>query len=734
MNSYTAPVPAQGENMGRPEPRLDGRAKVTGGAAFASDAPVANPAHAFLVTSAIAKGRVLRFDSEAARALPGVIEIVTHENAPKLVSAGFFNTGGYSSSEQVPLSSPDIVHEGQIIGVVLAETYETAREAANRVVIEYEAIPHAAAMRDPGVETLKAADADAMFKDKAVGDFVGAYSGAAVTIDVEYTTPIQHHNAIELFTTTAEWRGDELTLHEPSQFVWSLKAGLAKQLGVDPAKVRVVSPFVGGGFGGKGIISARTAIVASLARMIRRPVKLVATRDQGFTIATYRAETRHRMRLGASADGRLVALGHDAFELTSRVDNFKTAGTAVTTKMYACANVASTVNLVRADRNTPGFMRSPAEVPYMFALESAIDELAEKCGVDPVAFRRLNDTMVDPVTGQRYTSRSLNECFDAASKAFGWEKRDPKPGSMRDGDWLVGHGCATTTYPVNFMPTTARVRLTADGRARVQTAAHEIGQGASTVLAQVAADAFGLAVAAVAIELGDTDLPPGPIAGGSMTTAAAGSSIKLACDRIVERLGGTVPRGDELRAAFEKLGLGSIEEYAEWTPNGWTGTNLLYDGMLGVPPDPSKAPLSHAFGAEFVEVRVHARTREIRVPRVTGAFAAGRIMNPRLARSQLMGGLIWGIGSAIHEATELDAKRGRYVNDNIAEYLVPVNADIGTVEVIFVPEVDAVTPMGVKGLGELGNVGTNAAIANAVYHATGRRIRDLPITIDKLIG
>ncbi len=733
MADYTAPVPVPGTNMGKADARIEGRAKVTGATQYASDFPVTNPAYAYLVTAAIARGTIRGFDLAAAKAMPGVIEIVTHDNAPKRADAGFFAKGGYVTTAFDPLGSNEVKFAGQIIGVVVAETYEIARDAAHRIVVDYAAAPPSASLDSHGAETVDAAAATFGWKDKVAGDFTKAWDAAAVKVEAGYSTPAQHHNPIELFTTTAVWHGDELTIYEPSQFVYGLKHGVAKQLGIDPATVTVVNPFVGGAFGSKGIMTPRTAIVAALAKSLRRPVKLVPTRTQGFTVSTFRAETRHQVKLGADKAGKLTALSHDGWEVTSRTDDYKVGGTEATTQMYAIPNVASKVRIVRADRQTPGFMRSPPEVPYMFALECAIDEMAEKCGIDPVEFRRINDTQVSPVSGDAFTSRHLVECFAAASAAFGWARRNPKVRSMRDGDWLVGYGCASTCYPAHSMPATARVRLSPDGHARVQIAAHDVGTGATTIMGQIVAAAFDIPLAQVTVEMGDTRLPPGPVAGGSVTTASAGSAVQAACDKVIARFGNRLPTGKALAAAFAKLNTGVVEEYAEWSSAKSGGSVArLYQGKMGGGGG-AKPILAYAYGAEFVEVHVHARTREIRVPRITGAFAAGRIMNPRTARSQLMGGLIWGVSSALHEATEIDQKRARYVNNNIAEYLVPVNADIRSVEVILVPEVDDQVPMGAKGLGELGNVGTNAAVANAVYHATGQRIRDLPITIDKLI-
>jgi xanthine dehydrogenase YagR molybdenum-binding subunit len=760
--SIAAPEPKA--NMGQPIPRYDAVAKVTGKAQYAADVALVNPAYAYLVTSSIAKGRIDSFDLTAAKKVRGVIEIVTHENAEKLKEAKLFSNGGYSATTIQPLTSPEIAQEGQIVAIVLAETFEAAREASRRVKVNTTATTPTTTFDSPGTTSAKAKGQLAQFtEDPKVGDFAKAFETAEVKVSAAYETPVQHHNPLELFATSCVWNGDRLTIYEPSQYVHGLKNGVAEQLGIEADDVRVINAYVGGAFGSKGSMTPRTAIIASIARRLGRPVKLVATRDQGFTIATYRAETRHQIEIGASRNGKLTALRHEGWEISSRADAYAVGGTKTTTRMYACPNVESLVSIVRADRNTPGFMRAPPEVPYMFALESAMDELAVQLDMDPIELRRINDTTREPIGGKPYTSRSLMACFDAGAKAFGWAQRTAQPKSMADGDWLIGYGCATTCYPTQMAPAAARVRLQRDGRARVEIAGHEIGNGAYTVIGQAAAEKLGIPVEKVTVMIGDSDLPPAPVAGGSNSTASTCSAVMMVCDQIRQRLFkalmpnesvvdkaketvglGQTPSAQAAKSgqpldrerAFDALGVSVVEEYGEWKPDGapMDSFRAMHNGQMRmVGGSEMKDKIAYAFGAEFVEVRVNRWTHEIRVPRLLGAFAAGHIMNPRTARSQLMGGLIWGMSSALHEATELDERYARYVNDNLADYLVPVNADVPSVEVIMLAEQDdQVNPAGVKGIGELGNVGTNAAVCNAIFHATGQRIRKLPARLENL--
>jgi xanthine dehydrogenase YagR molybdenum-binding subunit len=760
--SIAAPEPKA--NMGQPIPRYDAVAKVTGKAAYAADVALNKPAYAYLVTSSIAKGRIDGFDLAAAKHVRGVVDIVTHENAEKLRDAKLFSNGGYTSSTIQPLKSAEIAQEGQIVAVVLAETFEAAREAAHAVKVNYTAALPTTTFDSPGTTSAHAKGQLAQIKeDPKVGDFAKAFDQAEVKIDASYETPPQHHNPMELFATSCVWNGDGLTIYEPSQYVHGLKSGVAQQLDIDADKVRVINSYVGGAFGSKGSMTPRTAIIANIARRLGRPVKLVATRDQGFTIATYRAETHHQIQLGAGSDGKLTALRHEGWEISSRPDAYAVGGTKTTTRLYACPNVESLVSIVRADRNTPGFMRSPPEVPYMFALESAMDELAVALNMDPIELRRINDTTREPIGDKPYTSRSLMACFDEGAKAFGWAQRSAPPKSMSDGDWLIGYGCAATCYPTQTAPAAARVRLQRDGGTRVEIAGHEIGNGAYTVIGQAAAEKLGVPVEKVSVFIGDSDLPPAPVAGGSNSTASTCSAVMMVCDQIrrrlfkglmpneslVDKVKETVGIGQtastqaaksahplDLAQAFDTLGVSVVEEYGEWKPDGAPPDSFraMHNGeMRMVGGSEMKDKIAYAFGAEFVEVRINRWTHEIRVPRLLGAFAAGHIMNPRTARSQLMGGLIRGMSSALHEATELDERYARYVNNNLADYLVPVNADVPSVEVVMLAEQDDhINPAGVKGIGELGNVGTNAAICNAIFHATGQRLRKLPVRLEQL--
>jgi xanthine dehydrogenase YagR molybdenum-binding subunit len=750
----------RGHRIGQPATRIEGALKVTGQARFASDEAPANPAYACLVTSAIARGRVRGMKLDAARAVPGVLDILTHANVGSAIKPPLGPDQGPTTTT---MESDRIWHDGQIIGVVLAESFEAAREAAYRVVVDYEVETPSATFDSPGAE-IEPKKENPQSPPPAKGDAAAAFAAAPVKIDARYSTPTQHHNPMELFTTTCVWEGPKLIIYEPTQSMYGLKGAVAKQLGLDLANVRTISRYVGGGFGSRGTASSRTAWIAVAARRLKRPVKLMASRADGFTIVTYRAETRHHVQLAADRHGKLASLSHEGWEVTSRPSKYNVSGVETTARMYASPNIATKVSVVHADRNTPGFMRAPPDTPYMFALECGMDELAYALDMDPIELRRVNDTQTDPISGKPFSSRALMTCFDQAAAKFGWAKRTPKPGSMRDGDWLVGYGCATACYPSNIGPAAARLSLTQQGKANIQMAGHEIGTGAYTLVAITVADRLGLNLADVTVQMGDSDLPPVPGAGGSNNAASTSNAAAKACEEVRSRLAiaavrnnagvfaGSDPAGLKLRdgalvgpngkseplaTALARVAGGALEVYVENVPEGLPPNAAagLYEGKMAMSRGTGRKDVTaYAFGAHFIEVRIHKRTCEIRTPRIVSAFAAGTIVNPLAAYSQFMGGAIWGVSSALHEATEIDPKAARYVNTNLADYLIPVNADIGQLDVIFIPEEDSrVNPLGVKGIGEIGIVGMNAAVANAVFHATGKRVRDLPIRIEDLL-
>ncbi len=697
--------------------RIDGPAKVKGEAEFAGDVHPQGMVYAVLVTSPVARGRITRLDPAPALAMPGVSDVLSHLNVGNAVAqVGHALSGGWANSTARPLAGPDILYAGQIVAVVVADRLEAAQQAASQVDIAYQASPHQAAL-DPADSDKLAALRDG-YSDRALGDIAAGLAQADCVVDAEYTTPVQHHNALEVVTTTCIWRGDHLTVHEPTRNVSAVRHGLAAQLGMDPANIRVVARFLGGHFGSKLSLSQHTALAAIAARRAGRPLRLVTSRRDGFTIANHRPETHHRIRLGADRDGRLTALSHTATVATSRFDLFAMEGTDVTTALYACPNIASEERIGRVDRNTPGPMRAPPEVPYLFALESAMDELAHALRIDPIELRRRNDTARDPVTGHPFTTRTLMACFDAGATAFGWHDRR----SHRDGDWLVGYGCAAAARPVKVGPAMLRLAQAEDGQVTIETAQHEIGNGLYTLLAMTAADQLGLSLAQVTVKLGDSDLPPGGLSGGSSSTTTLVNALLAACAELRMQ-----------RAAKPRQTKFTVE--TAYLPPGMDQSALdgLQHGRMKLGPGVS-GKLAWSFGAHFIALRVHAHTGEVQVLRQLGAFTAGRVVNTMAARSQLLGGMVWGLGSALREASVIDPVTGSYRNDDLAEYLVPVCADIGAMTAVIVEDDDPeVNPAGVKGLGEIGIIGVNAAIANAVFDATGRRLRDLPIRLDHLL-
>ena len=710
-------------STGTPQERIDGPLKVCGAAAFPGDTRLPGMAHAAIAVSAVARGTITAIRREDAQAMPGVLLILTHEDVGDAIGqVGHLMAGGWANSTWRPLASPQVRYAGQIVALVVAETPETAEAAAAALRFSYAGEAPVASLADPRCTTQPLGEVDAEHHDRRKGDVDAALASAAVKVDSRYSTPIQHHNPIELPSTTCIWEGDRLTVFEPTRYIAAAQHGLAAQFGHQPDRVRVISRFIGGHFGSKLALSQHTAICALAARRLGRPVRLEISRRDQFTVANHRTETRHRVRLGAARDGRLIAVGHDAATATSRFDDFAMEGTDVSTALYAADAVAGAERLGRVDRNTPGPMRAPPEVPFLFALESAVDELAHTLDVDPVELRRRNDTLADPVTGKPFTTRPLMRCFDAAAEAFGWSARVARPRSTLQDGWLVGHGCAAAVRPVKIGPATLRIAQGADGAVRIETAHHEIGNGLYTLLALIASEQLGVPLERVTVVLGDTVLPVAGISGGSSTTTSLANALIEACDALRRQPEGArelafayaPPAGGEAAEgkALDDLRAGHIE-------------------LMTLPKD----KLAWAFGAHMIEAHVHALTGEVRIPRHVGAFAAGRILNPLTARSQYLGGMAWGLSSALFEKTEVDPRTGIYMNRDLAEYLVPTAADIAGQTVVMVPDDDGeVNPAGVKGLGELGIIGVAAAVTNAVFNATGVRVRDLPIRAEMLLG
>ncbi|WP_345817205.1 xanthine dehydrogenase family protein molybdopterin-binding subunit (plasmid) [Paraburkholderia sp. PREW-6R] len=715
-----------------PPVRVDAFAKVTGSAQFAADFVFPGLAYASVVTSHIARGRIVRFELTCARAVDGVLGVFTHADLGNAIAhVPHLMAGGYANSSALPLGSAEIHYAGQIVALVVAQTQQAADEAAARIEIDYEVDEAALDLDDPRALTEPLAAAHEGYKDVCTGDAPAAYASAAVRIDATYRTPIQHHNPIELFSTTCVWDGPHLTVYDTSRYLGAVKHGLARQLDMDARDVRVVCPFIGGHFGSKLALAQYTAPIAWAARRLGRPVRFVATRAQCFSLANHRAMSRHRIRLGATREGRITSLLHDAEASTSRFDSFAMEGTDVTASLYGIANVQASERLVRIDSNTPGPMRAPPEVPYLFALESAIDELATKLAMDPIELRRLNDTSVDYLTGRPFVPRSLMPCFDAGAIAFDWARRRAAP--TRVGDWLVGLGCASAARPAKVGPAVVRVVLSANGRVRVDTSHHEIGNGLYTILAMTAAAALAVPIERIDVRLGDTALPPAGISGGSSTTGSLVPALDRACAMLLRKMGEIGGAGihiEDSGGVGQWMARAGIDELAATAESGAPeALDRLRHGKLALSTiDDSPR---WVFGAQFAEVQVHAVTREIRVLRLLGAFAGGRIVNRTTALNQLRGGMTWGLGSALLEETVTDRASGRYLNDNLEEYLLPVAADVPQVDALFVamPEDDALPLMG---LGEIGVIGVNAAIANAIRHATEMRVRQTPIRVDAL--
>jgi xanthine dehydrogenase YagR molybdenum-binding subunit len=723
-------------------PRVDARDKVRGKALFAADNARRDMLHGALAIAMIGRGSIVTLDTQAASAVPGVRLILTHESIGDVKSAGFLMAGGYGFQSLQPLLSPTIAYRGQPIALIVAETLEAAIEGASLVTATYATEPFSVTLDAEGTETIIQADTPLknFFPEAVAGDANRAFAHAPVRVDARFTTPPQHQNPIELIATVAEWKDGKLTIHEGTQNAGAIRNGVAKALGLTPDQVEVISPFAGGGFGQKNSLQMQTVLAAVAAQRLNRPVKLVVPRAQIFHDASFRPASRHRVRLGAERSGRIVAAIHEVDAQTSRHDLFPAEYAAVTARLYGVENFRGHERLVRTDVQTPGYMRAPFEHAACFAMESAIDELAYGMGIDPVELRLVNDSQVDPITKRPFSSRHLNECLQRGAEIFGWVRRTPAPLSMRADDGsFIGWGVAAGAYPGLVAATTARLEVIDDGRVIVRVGGHEMGQGVRTALAAALSRKLGVTPERITAVIGDTRVAPQHLTAGSWGTASVIPTVEEAADRLLKALGELAPgglRGRTPAKILKAAGRTSLE--IEVRRKGPGQSDAVYERLaaglpaIAGPVYPDFVTFSYI--AHFVEVRVEQTTRRVRVPRVVSVVDCGRVMSPRTALSQVRGGVVWGIGATLREASEVDQRYGGFLNADLAEYVVPVNADIGAIEVEFIDKPDPkFNSAGVKGLGEVAMVGVAAAIANAVYHATGRRVRDLPIRIEHLL-
>jgi xanthine dehydrogenase YagR molybdenum-binding subunit len=733
--------------IGQPLNRADALLKVTGRARYAGEERIPHLAHAVLVQSTIANGRVVAMDTQAAEQAPGTLLVMTPFNAPRTASTkGSANQPG----EGYPLLQDDEVHyNGQHIGLVVAESFEQATHAAALVKVKYEKGPTRALLEQAAgdAQVPKNFRSGTRPPDSQRGSPDEALAGAPVALDVTYTTPVEHHNPMEPHAVIAAWQPDgTLVLYHSTQAIANSRERVATLLGLPKEKVRTISPFVGGGFGTKGSTWPHVTLAAMAARVVRRPVKLVLTRRQMFTSNGYRSKTIQHFRIGAERSGSLVALRHDSVVQTATFGEFVEPCGLPTEMMYACPNLAVTHRVAAINAGTPTFMRAPGEASGMAALESAMDELAYALDTDPLALRIRNHADRDEHEGKPWSSKSLLQCYQRGADAFGWSHRPRAPRAMQQEGQLIGWGMASATYPMNRSAAGATVRLLADGSAVVRSGTQDIGTGTYTIMRQVAADALGLPVDRVRAELGDSLMPPAPVSGGSQSAASVMPAIAAVASALRKQLADLalgIGNGPFAGLAADDLAWDGAMLHAQADPARrlsasdvlrQAGRNAVESTEHVQPGDEKKHYSMHSFGAHFVEVRVDPALGEVRVTRYVAAFAAGRILNAKTARSQMIGGIVYGLGMALTEETAVDAGTGRIVNANLAEYLVPVHADVPKIEIILVDEQDPhVNPLGIKGIGELPMVGAAAAVANAVYHATGVRVRDFPIRPEKLI-
>ena len=731
----TDPLPAIGPERNR----VDGRFKVTGTARYAADWPADGLTFGYIVQSTVANGRVASIDVSRALREPGVFGVMTHENAPRVTTAA------KSENDRVLATLQDdaIHYDRQPVAVVIADSFTRAKYAASLVDVRYAREP--ARTRFENGTLVKPKDIHGKAPDTQRGDADGALTEAALRIDNVYTTPIEHHNAMEPHATIAVWSGGKLRLYDGTQGTTAARSRIAEVFGMADDDVEVITKFAGGAFGSKGSVWSHTILCAMAAKLTGRPVQIALWRPQMFGPVGNRPSTRQRVALGAGSDGRLTVQIHETQSETSVFDDFVEPCGTLTTMLYASPALRVTHRMNRLNYGTPTYMRAPGESSGSFALESAMDELAYAADLDPIELRLRNYAEEDPTEHKPFSSKSLRECYARGAATFGWIERNPEPRSMRDGRYLIGMGMASSTYPTNRSKAAAVAKISADGSVTVSSSGVDIGTGAYTALTQIFAANLGVPFESVSMQLGDSRFPEAPVAGGSQLTASLGSAMKATALNLKAKLA-TIAVSDP-NSPLHGMPVSDLDSadgriFATNAPARGVrfadivmssgGTAIEVRGEAA--PDKDTPFSMHAFGAQFAMVRVDPELGTVRVVKQVGAFASGRIINAKTARNQYLGGMVFGIGMALLEETRPDERTGRFMNANLGEYLIPCHADVGSMEVVLVEEDDPhVNPIGVKGIGEIGLVGAAAAIANAVYHATGKRIRDLPITPPKLL-
>jgi xanthine dehydrogenase YagR molybdenum-binding subunit len=722
------------QSIGRPVPRVDGIAKVTGGARYAADTPIPGMTYGSLVLSTIGRGTISAIDTSAAQASPGVLAVLTHLNSPGLMAKLFPN---YSKTS-VPLQDATVTHSGQIIAAVVATTLEQAQEAATLVNVRYSAQQAKATLADAIGDTYLPPPGYGGSNEFILGDTAAGLAAADVRIEAQFSQPNHHHNPIEPSATVVEWNGDHLTLHQSTQGVGGARRTASTAFGIPAANVRVLATYLGGGFGSKTSTWPHTLAAVMLSRVAEKPVKLVLTRAQMFTLSGHRGEFRQHLTLGAKRDGTLTAIVDITTQQLSRTSENVFSGSVSSRRLYACPNIHTRQQGIRLDMPTASYMRSP-EMSSHFGLETALDELSVKLGIDPVELRIRNYTDTDTETGKKFTSKYLLDCYRMAGDAFGWSKRNPTVGSMRAGAELIGWGMATEAHGFSPSPSSASVRFSPDGSVLARSATHDIGTGTYTVMTQVTGAALGIPLGTIRFELADSDFPPATLSASSATVASVTGAVNKAALAVRDAV-------ITLAIADPASPLHGLSADKIRTENGFLiatdgpSRRDSYRAVLGRHGQPIEVTSSstntdgYTTGAMFAEVRIDPLIGRIRVTRLVGAYDVGRVMNRQTARSQVLGGMTWGIGYALMEHTIVDRRTARIVNPTLSSYLVPVCADVPEIQALFVDKPDPGSEaLGAKGFGECPITGVPAAIANAVYHATGKRVRDLPITQDKLL-